>query len=117
VGANVHPPPQISIRPVAPVTTALGLLAGALTTGCWLPQLVRSWRTRSTGDLSWLYLVLLGVGVALWSVYGVLRSDLAVILTNVSSLTLLLGLVAIKAMGERTGRGSLRDPHRSTLEE
>lgn len=97
--------------------TALGLLAGALTTGCWLPQLVRSWRTRSTEDLSWLYLGLLGVGIALWSVYGVLRSDLAVILTNVLSLTLLLGLVAIKAMGDRTGRGSLQDPHGSTLEE
>ena len=40
----------------------MGLLAGLLTTCCWIPQLRRSWHTRSTRDISWWYLVTLGGG-------------------------------------------------------
>jgi MtN3 and saliva related transmembrane protein len=106
------------------MTTALGLLAGTLTTGCWLPQLVRSWRTRSTEDLSWLYLLLLSAGVTLWSIYGIVIADIAVILTNVSSLAFLLILVGIKALGDRPdartdpdGSPSSVGASRSTLRE
>ena len=31
---------------------AVGFLAGALTTIAFIPQVARTWRTRSTGDLS-----------------------------------------------------------------
>ena len=104
------------------MTTLVGLLAGTLTTGCFLPQLARSWRTRSTEDLSWLYLVLLSVGIALWMTYGLLNSDLAVTLTNFFSLLMVLGLMGIKTLGDRTptadtvdGSPSPREPTRSTL--
>ena len=45
------------------MTTLLGLAAGVLTTSCWAPQLLRSYRTRSTADISWLYLGVLGAGM------------------------------------------------------
>jgi MtN3 and saliva related transmembrane protein len=77
--------------------TIMGLVAGGLTTACWLPQLARSWRTRSTRDFSWLYLIVLTVGVCMWAVYGVLRADAAVILANVVTVCFLLFLVTIKA--------------------
>ncbi|HEY0451896.1 SemiSWEET transporter [Actinophytocola sp.] len=76
--------------------TIVGLLAGILTTVCWVPQVVRSWRTRSTRDFSWLYLIVLTMGVTLWIVYGIARGDLAVILANVTTLVLLLFLIGIK---------------------
>jgi MtN3 and saliva related transmembrane protein len=76
--------------------TILGLLAGVLTTACWLPQLARSWRTRSTTDFSWLYLIVLTVGVALWGVYGVLRADAAVIIANAVTVCFLVFLLVIK---------------------
>ena len=82
--------------------TIMGLIAGVLTTACWLPQLARSWRTRSTRDFSWLYLVVLTVGVGMWAVYGFLRSDVAVIFTNIVTVCFLLFLLVIK-LGE-TGR-------------
>jgi len=44
----------------------VGLLAAVLTTGSWIPQLVRVWRTRSTDDLSWGYLGTFASGVFLW---------------------------------------------------
>jgi MtN3 and saliva related transmembrane protein len=81
---------------VAVNTTLLGLIAGALTTGCWLPQLLRSWRTRSTGDLSWGYLIALGGGIALWLVYGLVADDIAILATNCLTLTALLVLASLK---------------------
>jgi MtN3 and saliva related transmembrane protein len=83
------------------VSTTVGLLAGLLTTGCWLPQLLRSWRTRSTGDISWTYLAVLTAGVGLWFVYGVMTAAVAVIATNVATVIALLTLATFKARFER----------------
>lgn len=74
----------------------LGLLAGALTTGCWLPQLARAWRTRSTGDLSWVYLVVLSAGIALWFAYGLANRDVAIVATNGLTLTAVAVLAGLK---------------------
>jgi MtN3 and saliva related transmembrane protein len=79
--------------------TVLGFLAGILTTVSWLPQVVRSWRTRSTRDFSWPYLLVFTSGVVLWIVYGFLRDDLAVLLTNTVTLCLLLFMISLK-LGE-----------------
>ena len=76
--------------------TLVGTVAGVLTTGAWLPQLLKCWRTRSAADLSWSYLAVLGVGVALWAVYGLLSSDLVLILANVITVGALLLLVGFK---------------------
>jgi MtN3 and saliva related transmembrane protein len=81
--------------------TFLGLLAGVLTTACWLPQLARSWRTRSTTDFSWLYLIVLTAGVALWGVYGILRADAAVIIANAVTTCFLVFLLVIKLFEDR----------------
>jgi MtN3 and saliva related transmembrane protein len=82
--------------------TALGLFAGVLTTGCWLPQLVRSWRTRSTADFSWVYLAVLSVGIGLWLLYGILTADPAVIVANGSALAALITLMLFKVAFDRT---------------
>ncbi|GAB2809602.1 hypothetical protein GCM10022221_03720 [Actinocorallia aurea] len=93
--------------------TSLGLLAGALTTGCWLPQLLRSWRTRSTDDISWTYLALLGSGIALWLAYGLMSADLALIAAN--GITLLF-ITAIAGMKSReTARPDVAEPSADTL--
>lgn len=80
--------------------TALGLMAGALTTGCWLPQLLRSWRTRSTEDFSWTYLALLTAGVALWLAYGLAKGDLAIIAANGLTFLALLSIVVLKTQAD-----------------
>ncbi|MER6694307.1 SemiSWEET family sugar transporter [Streptomyces minutiscleroticus] len=74
----------------------LGLVAGTLTTCCWLPQLLKSWRTRSTADFSWLYLAVFGTGVTLWMIYGLLKRDIAIAMTNTLTLALALGVVGLK---------------------
>jgi MtN3 and saliva related transmembrane protein len=74
----------------------LGLLSGCLTTLSWLPQLRRTWRTRTAGDISGSYLVTFVSGVAGWVVYGVLKADIAVIAANVVTLLLLAVLLGLK---------------------
>lgn len=76
--------------------TILGLMAGALTTGCWLPQLIRSWRTRSTADFSWTYLLIFSSGISLWMLYGIAKHDVAIAVTNTLTMTLTLGVVGLK---------------------
>ena len=80
--------------------TLLGLAAATLTTGCWLPQLVRSWRTRSVGDISWLYLLVLGTGISLWLAYGVVARDVVIVLANASTLAAIGSIAGIKAKTE-----------------
>jgi len=60
----------------------LGYFAGILTVSSFLPQVIRSWRTRQTRDLSLGMFTLLTTASALWMVYGVFTSDWPVILTN-----------------------------------
>jgi MtN3 and saliva related transmembrane protein len=76
---------------------ALGLIAGALTTGAWLPQLHRTWRRRSTDDISWPYLATFSSGIVSWMFYGVVVGDIPLLLANGITLLLLTGLIGLKA--------------------
>ncbi|KZB64623.1 hypothetical protein AUP42_00610 [Thalassospira lucentensis] len=68
--------------------TVLGLLAGSLTTIAFLPQVIRTWRTRSTADISLVMFLILCTGIALWLVYGLIRGDWPVIIANGFTLVL-----------------------------
>jgi MtN3 and saliva related transmembrane protein len=74
----------------------LGYLAGALTVASFLPQLVRTWRTRQTKDLSVGMFGLLVVSASCWTAYGVLTHDRPVIATNLSVVLLNAALVIAK---------------------
>lgn len=78
--------------------TALGYVAGALTTLSFLPQVVRSARTRSAAGLSWLWLLCFGTGVGAWLIYGVVRHDAAIVCANAATLLAVLVLVGLRAM-------------------
>jgi MtN3 and saliva related transmembrane protein len=80
----------------------VGLLAAVLTTGSWIPQLVRVWRTRSTHDLSWGYLASFATGVFLWLVYGLYREDPAIVPANGFTFAAVLGVIELKRRGPRT---------------
>jgi MtN3 and saliva related transmembrane protein len=53
----------------------LGMLAAALTSLSYLPQLQKAMPQNSTSDLSLKKLVALSAGLCLWIVYGVLKDD------------------------------------------
>ena len=68
--------------------TAIGFAAAALTTLAFLPQAVKSWRSRSTTDVSLGMALLLVTGIVLWLAYGLLRADLPIIAANAVTLVL-----------------------------
>jgi MtN3 and saliva related transmembrane protein len=68
--------------------TLLGLLAATCTTVAFLPQLIRNWRRRSAGDLSFGTFGLFTAGVALWLVYGIIIRNVPIIVSNVVTLAL-----------------------------
>lgn len=90
-------------RPVTPLfwIATLGIVAGILTTAAWLPQVVKTWNTRSARDFSWGYLAMMLTGVTLWAIYGALRKDVAVLGANVVTLVLVLTVIAIKIASRR----------------
>jgi MtN3 and saliva related transmembrane protein len=73
--------------------TLLGLAAGTLTTIAFLPQLVKTWQSRSAKDLSFSWLVTFTAGIFLWTIYGICIRSLPVILSN--SITLVLTLIIL----------------------
>jgi MtN3 and saliva related transmembrane protein len=77
-------------------TILIGYLAGTLTTISFLPQVIRSWKTRSTHDISFLMLSLFGLGMLLWAAYGFFIGSLPIILANVITCALVLVLLAMK---------------------
>jgi MtN3 and saliva related transmembrane protein len=82
-------------------TTLIGLGAAFCTTASYYPQLKKCWQTGSAGDLSLKMFLTLAAGVALWVVYGFLKSDLVIITANAVSLALLLGILSFKLRGRR----------------
>lgn len=76
----------------------IGLLAGTLTTACWVPQFIRTLKSRTAFAFSWTYLSSLSVGVVLWFTYGIAKADIAIYLANGLTLMMVLGLVVLKAL-------------------
>ena len=62
--------------------TLIGLGAAFCTTVAFLPQVIRTWRTRSTRDLSLPMFLIFTTGILLWLIYGLATRDIPLILAN-----------------------------------
>ena len=76
----------------------LGLVAAVLTTSGFLPQIVKTWKTKDVSSLSLPMYLVLCTGMVLWLIYGVLTNSFALVAANTvsSSLTLLLVVFILK---------------------
>jgi MtN3 and saliva related transmembrane protein len=79
-----------------PWISMIGTVAGMATTGAFLPQVVRAWRTRSTHDISLSMFLLTVFGLILWFIYGLVLNDWPLILTDAVSLILAGTVVGLK---------------------
>jgi MtN3 and saliva related transmembrane protein len=83
--------------------TVLGLIAAACTTGAFVPQVVKTYRTRSSADLSLGMYGLLLTGTSLWLAYGLLLGDLPIILANAVTLGLQIAVLVHILRHSRAG--------------
>jgi MtN3 and saliva related transmembrane protein len=74
----------------------IGLLAGGCTTVAFVPQVIKTWRSRSARDLSLGMFLIFTAGVVLWLLYGFLIRDIPVIAANVITLLLAGWLLVMK---------------------
>lgn len=66
----------------------VGIIAAICTTGAFLPQAIKTFKTKDTKGISLLMYSFSTLGIFLWLVYGLLLHDTPLILAN--SITVLL---------------------------
>ncbi|MFH1325252.1 MAG: SemiSWEET transporter [archaeon] len=74
----------------------LGFAAAICTTISFLPQVIKTVRTKHTKDLSLIMYSVVAIGFVLWLTYGIIISDLPLILANTISLLLALTILVFK---------------------
>jgi MtN3 and saliva related transmembrane protein len=105
---RVEPGPmrQLAESLLLDLATVIGLFAAFCTTTSYYPQLKKCWETGSAGDLSLTMFMTLGLGVALWVAYGVMKADVVIVMANAVSLAFLSGILYFK-LRERSGPRTL----------
>ena len=74
----------------------IGSFAGVLTTIAFIPQLIKTWRSKSANDVSFGMFMLFSIGVLLWGIYGWEIHALPVLLTNIVTLILASSILVLK---------------------
>jgi MtN3 and saliva related transmembrane protein len=72
----------------------LGLVATCFTTSSFVPQVWRIWKTRDVTAISLPTYIIITIGLALWLAYGLLRSDLPLVVAN-SVMVVLTGAITV----------------------
>ncbi len=73
-----------------------GFAAAFCTTAAYIPQVVRIWRTRSTGDISLGMFLVMTLGLIFWLIYGFSIGSLPVIVCNGATLVMTGTILAFK---------------------
>jgi MtN3 and saliva related transmembrane protein len=79
----------------------IGFAAAFLTTFAFVPQVLKTWRSRSAGDLSFVALLALTTGVFLWLVYGIALGSAPIIAANATTFVLTSVLLVLKVVRRR----------------
>lgn len=77
-------------------TDLIGFTAALLTSISFVPQVLKTWRTKHTEDISLLMYILLVTGIFLWLVYGFYLDSMPVILANGVTLVLSMTILVLK---------------------
>ena len=79
-----------------------GLVAGAVTSFGFVPQIWKGYKTKHLKDMSYAMNFLLTVGFAMWLIYGISKKDSAIIAANIISVTFNILLISMKYYYGRT---------------
>lgn len=78
------------------IITWIGLAAAACTTFSFVPQVLKTLKSKETKDISLLMYSILTLGLFLWLIYGLFLKDLPLILANGLSFTLSTIVLGLK---------------------
>lgn len=63
----------------------IGTIAGILTSVSMIPQLIKVLKEKDVENLSWMMIAVLLTGVSLWVIYGIMREEWPIIISNAFS--------------------------------
>ena len=70
-----------------------GYIAAILTTAAFLPQLIKTLKTKKADDVSLITLIMFIIGVLCWIIYGYNISSIPILIANL--ITLILNLLIL----------------------
>ncbi|GGI11016.1 SemiSWEET transporter [Gottfriedia solisilvae] len=82
--------------------TIIGFIAAILTTASFLPQAIKTIKTKDTSGISLMMYILFSAGILLWLVYGIFINDLAVISANAVTFVFALIILFYKLKSPRS---------------
>lgn len=74
----------------------LGIIAAALVTSSFIPQIIKGYRTKHLDDVSYWLMITICIGMSLWIGYGMIKNDFVIIGANISTIILNMILVVMK---------------------
>ena len=74
----------------------LGYSAGAITSMTFLPQVIKTWKERSARDISLMMFLIAALNEIMWIIYGILKNDWVIVLTNAVVLVMSLTMIYLK---------------------
>lgn len=75
------------------IVTILGFTAAALTTGSFLPQAIKTIRTKDTHSISFFMYLLFSTGTLLWLLFGLFSDNIPIVVAN--AITLVFAVIIL----------------------
>ena len=73
-----------------------GFLAALLTTIAFLPQIYKTWKTKSADDVSFIMLILFITGLICWIIYGWKINSFPILVANIITFIFNLSILILK---------------------
>ena len=73
-----------------------GFLAAILTTIAFLPQLYKTWQTKSADDVSLIMLILFITGLIFWIIYGLRIHSIPILVANIITFIFNFSILILK---------------------
>ncbi len=74
----------------------IGFLAGIFTSCSLVPQTIKSWKTKSTGDISISWMLINLSGQVLWITYGLMISSISLVIMSSITLVFAVSMLFLK---------------------
>lgn len=74
----------------------IGYIAGVCTTLAFLPQVIKTYKTRSAKDISLGMYLVFCTGLVLWTIYGLQKHAWAIVYANVATIILAGSMLVMK---------------------
>ena len=73
-----------------------GFLAALLTTLAFLPQLYKTWKTKTADDVSLIMLIMFITGLICWIVYGIKINSIPILVANIITFIFNFSILILK---------------------